>query len=72
MLPHGIGKTQRILVFAKGDLATVATEAGADYVGQEDLAKKVKDGWTDFDVCIAAPDMMVWLVRSVRSSDLAV
>jgi len=58
VLPHGIGKTQRVLVFAKGDLAAAATAAGADYVGQEDLAAKVKDGWTDFDVCIAAPDMM--------------
>ncbi len=58
VLPHGIGKTQRIIVFAKGDLATVATEAGADLVGQDDLAKKIKEGWTDFDVCIAAPDMM--------------
>ncbi|MEZ6137131.1 MAG: 50S ribosomal protein L1 [Pirellulaceae bacterium] len=58
VLPHGIGKTQRIVVFAKGDLATVAQEAGADQVGQDDLAKKIKDGWTDFDVCIATPDMM--------------
>lgn len=58
VLPHGIGKTQRIVVFAKGDLATAATEAGADLVGQDDLAKKIKDGWTEFDVCIAAPDMM--------------
>lgn len=58
VLPHGIGKTQRIVVFAKGDLATIATEAGADHVGQDELAKKIKDGWTDFDVCIAAPDMM--------------
>jgi large subunit ribosomal protein L1 len=58
VLPHGIGKAQRVLVFAKGDLAAAATAAGADYVGQEDLATKVKDGWTDFDVCIAAPDMM--------------
>lgn len=58
VLPHGIGKTQRILVFAKGDLATAAEAAGADFVGQEDLAKKIKDGWTDFDVCIATPDMM--------------
>jgi large subunit ribosomal protein L1 len=58
VLPHGIGKSQRIVVFAKGDLATAATEAGADEVGQEDLAKKIKDGWTDFDVCIATPDMM--------------
>jgi large subunit ribosomal protein L1 len=58
VLPHGIGKAQRVLVFAKGDLAAAATAAGADYVGQEELATKVKDGWTDFDVCIAAPDMM--------------
>ncbi len=58
VLPHGIGKTQRIVVFAKGELATVAQQAGADAVGQDDLAKKIKDGWTDFDVCIATPDMM--------------
>lgn len=58
VLPHGIGKQQRVLVFAKGDLAKQAEEAGADYVGQEDLAKKIQDGWLDFDVCIAAPDMM--------------
>ncbi len=58
VLPNGIGKKQRIIVFAKGDAAKAAEEAGADEVGQEDLAKKVKDGWTDFDVCIAAPDMM--------------
>jgi large subunit ribosomal protein L1 len=58
VLPHGIGKAQRVLVFAKGDLAKQAEEAGAEYVGQEELAKKVQDGWMDFDVCIAAPDMM--------------
>ncbi len=58
VLPHGIGKTQRVAVFAKGDLAEAARQAGADHVGQEDLAQKIKDGWTDFDVCIAAPDMM--------------
>lgn len=58
VLPHGIGKTQRIVVFAKGDAAAAAEAAGADTVGQEDLAKKIKDGWTDFDVCIATPDMM--------------
>lgn len=58
VLPHGIGRTQRVIVFAKGDMAAAATEAGADEVGQEDLAKKIKDGWLDFDVCIAAPDMM--------------
>lgn len=58
VLPNGIGKTQRIVVFAKGDKAAEAAEAGADEVGQEDLAKKIKDGWLDFDVCIATPDMM--------------
>ncbi|MBL8873457.1 MAG: 50S ribosomal protein L1 [Planctomycetaceae bacterium] len=58
VLPHGIGRAQRVVVFAKGDLANAAKEAGADEVGQEDLAKKIREGWTDFDVCIAAPDMM--------------
>jgi large subunit ribosomal protein L1 len=58
VLPHGIGKSQRIVVFAKGNLAEAAKEAGADEVGQEDLAQKIKDGWLDFDVCIASPDMM--------------
>jgi large subunit ribosomal protein L1 len=58
VLPHGIGRTQRVAVFAKGDLAEVAKAAGADVVGQEDLAQKIKDGWTEFDVCIATPDMM--------------
>ena len=58
VLPHGIGKAQRVVVFAKGDLADAAKEAGADEVGQEELAKKIKDGWLEFDACIAAPDMM--------------
>src|SRR5258708_2010371 len=58
VLPHGIGKSLRGVVFAKGDLAEQAKAAGADEVGNEELAKKIKDGWTDFDVCIAAPDMM--------------
>ena len=58
VLPNGIGRTQRVVVFAKGDMVAAAQEAGADEVGQEDLAKKIKDGWTDFDACIAAPDMM--------------
>ncbi len=58
VLPHGIGRTQRVVVFAKGDLATAAEEAGADVVGQEDLAKRIQEGFLDFDVCIAAPDMM--------------
>lgn len=58
VLPNGIGKTLRVVVFAKGDLAEAAKGAGGDEVGGEDLAKKIKDGWTDFDACIAAPDMM--------------
>ncbi len=58
VLPHGIGKTQRVIVFAKGDMVEAATEAGADEVGQEDLAKRIKEGWLEFDACIAAPDMM--------------
>lgn len=58
VLPHGIGKQQRVAVFAKGAKADEAREAGADYVGDEDLAEKIKGGWTEFDACIAAPDMM--------------
>jgi large subunit ribosomal protein L1 len=58
VLPHGIGKTLRVVVFAKNEAAAAATAAGADEVGAEDLAKKIKEGWTDFDACIAAPDMM--------------
>lgn len=58
VLPNGIGRSQRVVVFAKGAMADAAREAGADEVGQEELAKKIKDGWTGFDVCIAAPDMM--------------
>ena len=58
VLPHGIGKIQRVIVFAKGDLAKAAEEAGADAVGAEELSKRIKDGWLDFDVCIATPDMM--------------
>ena len=58
VLPNGIGKTQRIVVFAKDAAAKAAEEAGADFVGQDDLASKISDGWLDFDVCIAAPDMM--------------
>ncbi len=58
VLPHGIGKSKRVVVFAKGNLADDARAAGAEVVGGDDLAKKIKEGWTDFDVCIAAPDMM--------------
>ena len=58
VLPHGIGKELRVVVFAKGPNAEAAKEAGADLVGDEDLAKKIQGGWTEFDACIAAPDMM--------------
>src|ERR687885_757605 len=57
-LPHGLGKDVKIAVFAQGDKAREAEEAGADVVGGEDLAKRVEEGFTDFDVAIATPDMM--------------
>ncbi|MER3416024.1 MAG: 50S ribosomal protein L1 [Gemmataceae bacterium] len=57
-LPHGIGKEVRLLVFAQGENAQKAKQAGADFVGGEDLAKKIQAGWTDFDVALATPDMM--------------
>lgn len=59
VLPHGTGKTKKVLVFAKGPKATEAEEAGADYVGAEEMAAKIqKEGWFDFDAVIATPDMM--------------
>lgn len=58
VLPHGIGKSVRIVVFAKAAKAEEAKAAGADVVGDADLADKIKGGWLDFDVCIATPDMM--------------
>lgn len=58
VLPHGIGKELRVAVFAKGDNVRLAEEAGADAVGADDLAKRIKEGWLDFDACIATPDMM--------------
>ena len=57
-LPNGTGKKVRVAVFAEGELATDAEKAGADVVGSEDLAKKIQEGFLDFDICIAAPDMM--------------
>lgn len=58
LLPNGLGKTVRVLVFAQGEAEKVATEAGADYAGADELIKKIEDGWLDFDVSIATPDMM--------------
>ncbi len=57
-LPHGTGKTVRVAVFAEGDKAKEAEDAGADVVGSDDLAKKISEGFLDFDIAIAAPDMM--------------
>ena len=57
-LPHGTGKTSRVLVFAGGEKADEAREAGADFVGADDMLEKVKGGWTDFDAVVATPDMM--------------
>ena len=58
VLPNGTGKTVRALVFAKGDKIKEAEEAGADYIADDDTVKKIQDGWMDFDVVIATPDMM--------------
>jgi large subunit ribosomal protein L1 len=58
VLPGGLGKTVRVLVFAKGDKAKEAEAAGADYVGAEDLVAKIQEGWLEFDVAVATPDMM--------------
>jgi large subunit ribosomal protein L1 len=62
-LPHGIGKTVRVLAFAKGEKEKEAQEAGADYVGAEDLIKKISDGWFEFDKTVATPDMMAAVGR---------
>jgi large subunit ribosomal protein L1 len=58
LLPHGIGKQVRVLVFAKGDYEDAARKAGADYVGVEDLIEKIEGGWADFDAAVATPDLM--------------
>jgi large subunit ribosomal protein L1 len=58
VLPNGLGKTVRVLVFAKGEKAQEAQEAGADYVGGDDLVARIQGGWFDFDTAIATPDMM--------------
>jgi len=58
LLPHGLGKEIRVLVFATGEAATAAQQLGADYVGDDDLVKRIEGGWVDFDVAIATPDLM--------------
>ena len=58
VLPHGLGKTKRVLVIAQGEKIKEAEEAGADFVGGEDLVNKIKGGWLDFDAAVATPDMM--------------
>ncbi len=58
ILPHGTGRIVKVLVIAKGDNATIAEKSGADFIGAEDMIAKIQGGWTDFDACIATPDMM--------------
>jgi len=66
VLPHGTGKEKRVLVFARGEKAKEAKEAGADYVGEDDLVQQIQGGWFEFDVVIATPDMMATLGKIGR------
>ena len=66
LLPHGLGKTVRVLVFANGEAATIAKDAGADFVGDDDLIKTIENGWAEFDVGLAVPDMMSKIGRLGR------
>jgi large subunit ribosomal protein L1 len=66
LLPHGLGKQVRVLVFAEGEGARNADQAGADFVGSDDLIKRIEDGWTDFDVALASREMMTKVSRLGR------
>ncbi|MDR0921827.1 MAG: 50S ribosomal protein L1 [Lactobacillales bacterium] len=66
VLPNGTGKTQKVLVFAKGEKAKEAEAAGADFVGEDELVQKIQGGWFDFDVVVATPDMMATVGRLGR------
>lgn len=65
-LPHGLGKDVRVVVFAKGPKEAEAKEAGADFVGGDDLVEKIKGGWLEFDRCLATPDMMATVAKVAR------
>jgi large subunit ribosomal protein L1 len=65
-LPHGLGKTVKVVVFAKGPKENEAKAAGADYVGADDLVAKIQGGWLDFDKCIATPDMMATVSKVAK------
>jgi large subunit ribosomal protein L1 len=66
ILPHGLGKQTRVLVFANGEAAEIARQAGADYVGEDDIIKQIEGGWIDFDVGLAVPDVMAKIGRLGR------
>ena len=66
VLPNGTGRSVKVLVITKGDNADLATKAGADYVGAEDMIAKIQQGWLDFDVCITTPDMMPVIGRIAK------
>jgi large subunit ribosomal protein L1 len=66
VLPHGVGKTTRVIAFAKGEKARDAEAAGADFVGSDDLVQKINDGWLDFDKAVATPDMMVAISKVAK------
>jgi len=68
VLPHGLGRSVRVLVFAQGEKIKEAEDAGADFVGGEEMAKKIEGGWLDFEAVVASPDMMRVVAGSARCS----